>query len=196
MGAAPPVTFAKYTGQEGDERARRSSATARHPPHELRDARADPHPLPRPHAWSAGRPASGSSSSTSCTPTAVARAPTSPCWSGGCARRRGRRELLCVGTSATLSTEGSHGDRQTKVAEVASLLFGAEVRPSEVITETLERATPEGNLDDPAFIARLTARVRADTAASTEFDVFVTDPLSVWIEATFGLRVEDRGASA
>ena len=40
----------------------------------------------------------------------------------------GSDDLRCVGTSATLSTEGSHADRQAKVADVASLLFGDEVR--------------------------------------------------------------------
>lgn len=98
--------------------------------------------------------------------------------------------LLCVGTSATLSTEGSHDDRQGKVAEVASLLFGAEVRPNEVITETLERATPERDVTDPSFVAELISRLERSDPIPATFTQFVDDPLSIWIEATFGLRVE------
>ena len=192
-GQRSPVTYARYTGQESDERPPGDPpATARHHPHELRDARADPDPLPRPPPGQPASTSSVSSSSTSCTPTAVARAPTSPCWSAGCARRRGRPELLCVGTSATLSTEGSHEDRQAKVGEVASLLFGAEVRPSEVITRDARAG------DAGARRRRSGVRRRADRAGPgrrrsrpTTFDAFVADPLSVWIEATFGLRVED-----
>ncbi|MPY94717.1 MAG: DEAD/DEAH box helicase [Acidimicrobiia bacterium] len=103
----------------------------------------------------------------------------------------GSPHLLCVGTSATLSTEGSHEDRQAKVAEVASLLFGATVRPSEVISETLERATPEGDITDPVFVSRLTARVASGAPPPASFAEFVDDPLSVWIEALFGLRFDD-----
>lgn len=99
--------------------------------------------------------------------------------------------MLCVGTSATLSTQGDHEDRQAKVAEVASLLFGAEVRPNEVISETLERATPERDLEDPMYLAALTDRVRSGAAPSASFDQFVADPLSAWIESTFGLEIED-----
>ena len=42
----------------------------------------------------------------------------------------GSDDLRCVGTSATLSTEGSHADRQAKVADVASLLFGDRSEPT------------------------------------------------------------------
>jgi superfamily II DNA/RNA helicase len=98
-------------------------------------------------------------------------------------------ELRCVGTSATLSTEGSPDERDRKVAEVASLLFGAEVRPAEVITETLDRATPERDLADPAFVADLASRVK-DGRPSRDYEAFVNDPLSIWVESTFGLRPE------
>lgn len=109
----------------------------------------------------------------------------------------GSDRLLCVGTSATLSTEGNYEDRQAKVGEVASLLFGAEVRASEVITETLERATPERDLDDPSFVSELAKRVAGGTPPPATFSAFASDPLSVWIEATFGLKMEgDRLARA
>ena len=55
----------------------------------------------------------------------------------------GSTDLQCVGTSATLSTEGTPYERGIQVAAVASKLFGTEVRPSEVIVETLRRTTPE-----------------------------------------------------
>lgn len=105
----------------------------------------------------------------------------------------GSDDLRCVGTSATLSTEGSHADRQVKVADVASLLFGAEVRAGDVISETLQRVTTDDDITDPAFVSALAERLRSGAKPSPEFEAFVSDPLSIWIESTFGLRnVDDR----
>jgi ATP-dependent helicase YprA (DUF1998 family) len=106
-------------------------------------------------------------------------------------------KLLCVGTSATLSTEGNYEQRQAKVAGVASMLFGSTVRPQEVIGETLRRATPEADLGDPAFVQALTERIGPGTPIPqpAEYDDFVADPLSTWIESTFGL-VDEEGRLA
>ncbi len=74
------------------------------------------------------------------------------------------------------------------MGEVASVLFGAEVSPSDVIGETLQRATPEENLNNPQFLAALKARVEEPGAISpTSYSAFVADPLSSWIEGTFGV---------
>ncbi|HHH31786.1 MAG TPA: DEAD/DEAH box helicase [Polyangiaceae bacterium] len=100
-------------------------------------------------------------------------------------------DLLHVGTSATLAAGGSWVDQQGEVAAVASRLFGAEVKPERVIGETLRRATPAHDLADPAFIERLTARLRSGVApAPGDTAAFLADPLSSWIESTLGLREE------
>ena len=65
--------------------------------------------------------------------------------------------LQCVGTSATLSSEGSHEDRQARVANVGSTIFGATVEPEDVIDEALRRTTSERSMDDVDFVAELTA---------------------------------------
>ncbi|HAK96021.1 MAG TPA: hypothetical protein DCM87_13775 [Planctomycetes bacterium] len=99
------------------------------------------------------------------------------------------KELQCIGTSATLATEGSFEAQRRDVARVASLLFGAAVEPGHVIGETLRRTTPEHAASDPDFLDRLRARIqRAEPPA--DFDAFLADPLSSWIETTFGLRKE------
>jgi len=96
----------------------------------------------------------------------------------------------CVGTSATLAGPGTPQQQQAQVARVASLLFGVEVHPEHVIGETLRRATPEQRFDDPAFIDALRERVVAASSPPTDYAAFVHDPLSVWIESTFGIRTE------
>ena len=55
--------------------------------------------------------------------------------------------VQCIGTSATMTTEGDASDQRRAVAEVATTLFGLPVQPGHVIGETLERIT------DPAAIA-------------------------------------------
>ena len=68
---------------------------------------------------------------------------------------------------------------------------GTTVRPEDVIGETLRRATAASDLDDAAFRDRLTRRVADPGAVSPAgYRGFVADPLSFWIEATFGLRAE------
>lgn len=98
-------------------------------------------------------------------------------------------DLQCVGTSATLAGPGTFDEQRAEVARVASLMFGSEVAPTNVISETLRRATPERDLHDPAFLAALRARVEDPTAEiSTSYSEFVCDPLSIWIESAFGIE--------
>ena len=63
----------------------------------------------------------------------------------------GSSEIRCVGTSATLSTEGDHESRKERLAEVGSRLFGSPVDASDIIGETLRRVTPERDVTDPGY---------------------------------------------
>ncbi|MFD4254522.1 protein kinase [Amycolatopsis thermoflava] len=91
--------------------------------------------------------------------------------------------LQCVGTSATMASEGSFDDQRQVVARVATTLFGTEVSPENVIGETLVRATAEA----PATVSA--ERLLAPDAPHAYADL-VSDPLACWIETRFGLRVE------
>ncbi len=100
----------------------------------------------------------------------------------------GAKQLQVVGTSATLAGPGTYDEQQAEVAEVASVLFGAVVAPSDVIGETLQRATPEEKPEEAAFLAALKARVADPSSSSpSSFQAFTADPLSSWIEGTFGV---------
>jgi len=99
--------------------------------------------------------------------------------------------LQCVGTSATLAGPGTYDEQRKEVARVASLLFGSPVKPENVIGETLKRITPDRDLSDPQFAAGLRDRISdAGNHPSSDFDEFRNDPLSVWIEGTFGITTE------
>ena len=96
----------------------------------------------------------------------------------------GADRLQCVGTSATMSSEGTFAAQQQVVARVASTLFGTDVSPANVIGETLVRATADA--PDAVPVERLTA-----PDAPRAYADLVGDPLTRWIETRFGLTTED-----
>ncbi len=100
-------------------------------------------------------------------------------------------QLQCIGTSATLAGEGNFAEQRQQVAEIVSRIFGSVIEPENVIGETLQRLTPEKKLHDPGFIKQLASRI-SDPPLShpKDYAAFIKDPLSLWIEGTFGVTTE------
>lgn len=101
--------------------------------------------------------------------------------------------LQCVGTSATMSSGGTISEQQADVAAVASTIFGTEIRPEHVVTETLVRATIETAPTSTALTAAVDRRGDVeydDPSLRTGYAALQTDPLTTWIEDTFGLTTE------
>ncbi|MCE0540440.1 protein kinase [Kineosporia rhizophila] len=94
--------------------------------------------------------------------------------------------LQCVGTSATMSSEGTFAQQQKAVAEVASTLFGTEIRPEHVIGETLIRGTATSEVTPGP------ARLKA-TSSPQSYSTLVEDDLARWIEGRFGLTEDEDG---
>ncbi|TVT60826.1 protein kinase [Amycolatopsis rhizosphaerae] len=94
--------------------------------------------------------------------------------------------LQCIGTSATMSSEGTFEDQQAVVAAVASKLFGTGVKPANVIGETLVRATEPDTGAVP--VERLDA-----VHPPRSYAELVSDPLARWIETQFGLATDAAG---
>jgi hypothetical protein len=61
--------------------------------------------------------------------------------------------------------------------------------PSMSPAKTLRHATPDSDHTDPQFIAILRKRIE-DATPPTDYQGFITDPLSMWIESTFGITTE------
>ncbi|MBE9242242.1 DEAD/DEAH box helicase [Synechocystis salina] len=101
-------------------------------------------------------------------------------------RQRCGQNFLCIGTSATMATEGTRGDRRQTVAQVASKLFGTAVAPEQVIDETLEKAIPLS----PPSIGQLQAVLKEPIPSERTKANFLSYPLSAWIENNFGLQEE------
>ena len=92
--------------------------------------------------------------------------------------------LLCIGTSATMSSVGSTADRQSAVAQVASKIFDADIPAQQVILEELEYATAK--ISESAVKAALPARVRS-LFQWVDLESFRNDPLAVWVEHNLGI---------
>ncbi|MBW4637884.1 MAG: DEAD/DEAH box helicase [Gloeocapsa sp. UFS-A4-WI-NPMV-4B04] len=104
-------------------------------------------------------------------------------------RQRCGKSLLCIGTSATMSTEGSRDHRREVVTGVASKLFGVEIKPNNVIDETLERSIqrPAPTIDElrNSILAGLSPEL------AQTLNAFKAHPLSHWIEMNFGLAEQE-----
>ena len=99
-------------------------------------------------------------------------------------------QMQCVGTSATLASEGTYEEQRRKVADVGKQLFGSTVLPQNIIGETLKRATPEHSPDEPVFLEALTRLVTQGERVTppSGYAEFVNHPLSSWIESVFGVQ--------
>lgn len=94
---------------------------------------------------------------------------------------------ICIGTSATMASEGSDINRAQAVADVASRLFGTPIGPESVIDESLQRATDDLlKLDDvrPKLAPILTSAL-PDVLTD---EVLRKHSLAVWTELAIGLE--------
>lgn len=99
--------------------------------------------------------------------------------------------LQCIGTSATLAGPGTYDEQRVEIATVASRLFGTEVRAEHVIGETLRRATHQHDFANPTgALEHLIERVAGRHPSPADHQAFVADPLSAWVEQTFGVMSE------
>lgn len=108
-------------------------------------------------------------------------------------RQRCGKKLLCIGTSATMSTEGSRQNRRQTVAEVGSKLFGVEVKAENVIDETLEKAINR-SYPTAAELRESLEQFRATgflVQGDESKNAFGQHPLSAWAEMNFGLKEEE-----
>lgn len=96
--------------------------------------------------------------------------------------------VQCIGTSATLAGSESREEQLKEISSVASLIFGEEVHPENVIGESLKRSTPKLSFTDSSIIKLLKKRIEDSSLKPPKtYQEFISDPLSSWIEDMFGL---------
>ncbi len=103
--------------------------------------------------------------------------------------RLARSPVIHIGTSATLvaGPRSTPEERRRAVAEFASVFFGADIPPDQVVEETLEPATVGGPPAPEALRAALDGPLPEDAEA------FRRHPLARWLEYAVGVEVEPDG---
>ena len=99
-------------------------------------------------------------------------------------------KLICIGTSATMSSKGTEADQKQTVATVASKLFGKRISDQEVISETLERITDQ-SVSLSTVRPKLKERIERDEYSWSDFEAFKRDPLAIWVELILGIDMSD-----
>ena len=99
-------------------------------------------------------------------------------------------ELLCIGTSATMASEGSVLHKNEVVSDVASKLFGTTIAANNVITETLERITDSSATAD-SVQPRLGAAIDNGTPRDIPDSALREHPLAVWVETRLGITFSE-----
>ena len=99
-------------------------------------------------------------------------------------------KLQCIGTSATMASEGTVRNKQEVVANVASKLFSAVVDPSHVIIEELERVTDKSKRAE-SVKGVLGPAIDAGIPKNVSDDTLKNHPLAVWTETRLGITTTD-----
>ncbi len=103
-------------------------------------------------------------------------------------RERFNDQLMCIGTSATMISEGSHTERHETVAGIASRIFGVTVKPENVISETLRPVTASGELPSSAD---LRTSIQEGIPKHPTYEELSMHPMSTWVEQKMGLEKSD-----
>ena len=97
-----------------------------------------------------------------------------------------KRKLLCIGTSATMSSAEDEAERATAVAHVGKLIFGEDLSAASIIDENLARAT-NPLINSKSLGASLVDAIRAPIPSMLMDRELYDNPLACWIETEIGL---------
>ncbi|EAQ06275.1 DEAD/DEAH box helicase [Yoonia vestfoldensis] len=98
---------------------------------------------------------------------------------------------LCIGTSATMASEGAQHEKNEAVARIAGQIFGADIGPDAVVTETLKRVTNPikiGSSGLPGLKEAVQQAAQGEVAIGLKNSDFFDDPLAIWVETKIGLK--------
>lgn len=98
--------------------------------------------------------------------------------------------LQCIGTSATMASEGTARNKQEVVADVASKLFSTAIDPSHVIIEELERVTDKSKRAE-SVVSALGPSIVSGIPSNITDDALRNHPLAIWTETRLGITTTD-----
>jgi hypothetical protein len=100
-----------------------------------------------------------------------------------------RKPVTCIGTSATMVSGGSLAEQQTRVAEVATRLFGKRFQPDQVVSEVLDRSLATS----PQLPTRSELAAAISSVINPDLDLAAlkNHPVAVWLENAIALNEND-----
>ncbi len=101
-------------------------------------------------------------------------------------------KLQCIGTSATMVSEGTKESKKQVVARTASKLFAVPIHESSVVTETLLRITNE-NSSRETILPLIGSIIDLGIPKSITDAELALNPLAIWIEITLGIEALEDG---
>ncbi len=124
----------------------------------------------------------------------------------------GATNVVRVGASATMASEDDQKNAANEVAKVASALFGAQIKPENVVGEFLARETPERNFNDANELQALrrevellaqapddevqSDRLLAEAVGATSpLDALRRSSLASWLESNLGVERDEKSGT-
>ncbi|MGH9849547.1 MAG: DEAD/DEAH box helicase [Blastocatellia bacterium] len=108
-------------------------------------------------------------------------------------RSRSARQVVCIGTSATMVSVGSLAEQRTEVAKVATKLFGKPFTLEQIINESLDRSfTFNGVIPSAGELATAIA-AGINPAPDNDDDIakLKTHPIAIWLENKVALELRE-----
>lgn len=106
-------------------------------------------------------------------------------------RANSAHPVTCIGTSATMATEGSLHDQQTAISDVGRLIFGEDFAPSQIIGETLEYSINSSHKAPTA--EKLSAALEEKLPDHLNKNWIQQSYVCLWLERQIAIREADRG---
>ncbi|MDA8774207.1 DEAD/DEAH box helicase [Opitutales bacterium] len=100
-------------------------------------------------------------------------------------------EMLCVGTSATMASDGDTESQRGVVADVATKIFGATVKKENVVIESLQRRTEELDFEEPSVRGEIKSLMEDSAPLPDDYEGLRNSPFASWVESTFGIEKEE-----
>lgn len=98
-------------------------------------------------------------------------------------------KLVCIGTSATMSSEGNADEKKKAVTTFANLIFDENYSTTQIIGEQLETSTNYVRQIPPPD--QLSHAIHESINCDDSADKFKSNPLAIWIECKVALEDKD-----
>jgi superfamily II DNA/RNA helicase len=102
-----------------------------------------------------------------------------------------KKELICIGTSATMASGGGALERKRAVADVATRIFSKTFSPDQVVEEYLDTCTSfNGTLPNSTELKKA---IHQEFNPEDQPDRFLDNSLAIWLENKIALKRQPNG---